>query len=389
MSSGAELEISPELAALRRELRRFVMDELEPFAAQVDETGAIPDTLIALMARQGFLGMRLPETYGGSNLSLAEYCLTLEEFCRSHRIFSVIADWTSGLTPIAILHHGTEAQRRRYLPGLTDGSRRCAFGLTEPEAGSDAAAIRTRAREVEGGWALDGRKHYISGGHLADVVMVLAVTDPQRRARGGITAFLVERGTPGFQVTRVDTTIGSDAIKLGELTFENCVVPTDAVLGPVGGGFGIAMDTLNDGRMSVACSCLGTADRLIEMSIAHARGRTTFGGRLASRQSIQWMIADSAAELMAARALCYDTLRRLEAGEPVGPAAGMCKLVASEMVGRVADRAVQIHGGMGVVRGFPVERFYRDVRHYRIGEGSSEVQRMMIARSLLGREGAD
>ena len=243
--------------------------------------------------------------------------------------------------------------------------------------------MRTRAEKRGDGWVLNGRKHYISGGHVADVIMVMAVTDPEKRARGGITAFLVERGMPGFAVTRVDTTIATDAIKLAELTFEDCVLPDSAVVGEVGAGFKVAMRSLNDGRLSVSCSCVGAAESLLEMMTNHVKVRKTFGKLLAERQAIQWMLADSAMEIAAARALAYDTLRRLEAGKNIGSAGSMCKLFCSEMVGRVADRAVQIHGGMGVIRGFPVERFYRDVRHYRVGEGASEIQRIVIARDLL------
>ena len=185
-------------------------------------------------------------------------------------------------------------------------------------------------------------------------------------------------------MTRVDTTIGSEAIKLADLAFDDCFVPDAAVLGEVGAGFGIAMGSLTSGRLGVACSCIGAADRLLEMSVAHAKARHTFGKPLAERQAIQWMLADSATELAATRALVYETLRQASAGAEPRVAGGMCKLYASEMVERVADRAVQIHGGMGLVRGFPVERFYRDVRHYRVGEGASEIQRMLIARDLLG-----
>jgi acyl-CoA dehydrogenase len=225
--------------------------------------------------------------------------------------------------------------------------------------------------EYGGGWRINGRKHGISGGHAADVVMVMAVTGPAKRARGGISTFLVERGTPGFEVTRVDTTIGSAAIELGELTFTDCVVPEEALLGAEDASFAIAMGSLVNGRLGVAHACLGTADRLLEMSVAHAKRRVTFGKPLAERQAIRWMLADSEAELQTARAFAT---RRSAASRPAA---------CSEMVGRVADRAVQVHGGMGLVRGFPVERFDRDIRHYRVGEGSSEVQRMLIARDLL------
>ena len=378
-----QLEITPELAELRTQLRRFTVQKLEPLALEIDRTGEVPQAAVDLLREHGYLGMRLTAEYGGGGFDLPTYCLALEEFARSHRMFTLLLDATSGLNPIAIARYGSDAQKRKYVAGLANGTLSASFGLTEPEAGSDSQAMRTRAERRDGGWVLNGLKHYISGAHKADVVLVLAVNDAVKRARGGITAFLVERGTPGFNVTRVDTTIGSEAMKLAELSIEDCFVPDDAVLGEVGQGFRIAMESLASGRLGVSCSCIGVADRLIEMSTAYAKERNTFGAPLADRQAIQWMLADSAVELSMARAYTYETLRRVEANEDVGTAPSMCKLYCSEMVGRVADRAVQIHGGMGLVRGYPVERFYRDVRHYRIGEGSSEIQRMLIARELL------
>jgi acyl-CoA dehydrogenase len=378
-----QLEITPELAELRPTLRRFTTDKLEPIALEIDRTGEVPQAAMELLREHGYLGMRLPAEYGGGGVDLPTYCLALEEFARSHRMFTLLLDATSGLNPIGIARYGSDAQKKKYVAGLANGTLRASFGLTEPGAGSDSQAMKTKAEKRDGGWLLNGRKHYISGAHVADVVLVMAVTDAAKRARGGITAFLVERGTPGFSVTRVDTTIGSEAIKLAELSIENCFVPDTAVLGEVGQGFRIAMESLTSGRLGVATSCIGAADRLIEMSAAYAKERVTFGQPLSERQAIQWMLADSATELAMARAYAYETLRRVAAGEDVGTAASMCKLYCSEMVGRVADRAVQIHGGMGLVRGYPVERFYRDVRHYRVGEGSSEIQRMLIARDLL------
>ena len=377
------MEISRELAEVRAALRRFTSERLEPIALEIDRTGEVPPAAVTVLREHGYLGMRLPAEYGGGGMDIATYCLALEEFGRSHRVFTLLLDATSGLAPIGIVRAGTQAQKRKYLPNLANGTWTAAFALTEPEAGSDSAAIRTRAVRGDGGWVLNGRKHFISGAHRADVVLVMALTDPAKRARGGITAFLLDRGTPGFNVTRVDTTLGSEAIKLAELTFEECFVPDGAVLGDVGQGFAIAMGSLTSGRLGVACSCIGMADRLLEMSVAHAKTRNTFGRPLADRQAIQWMLADSATELAHARALAYDTLRQAGIGSESAIAAGMCKLYCSEMAGRVADRAVQIHGGTGLVRGFLVERFYRDLRHYRVGEGASEIQRMMIARELL------
>ena len=377
------LDLSPEHAELRAALRAFTRAKLDPIAAEMDRTGEVPDTAIPLLREHGYLGMTLPTEYGGGGVDIGTYCLTLEEFSRSHRMFTLLLDYSTGLCPVGILRFGTEAQKRRWIPGLVSGDLRAAFALTEPEAGSDSAAIRTRAEKRPGGWAINGRKHYISGGHNADVLLVIAVTDPEKRARGGISAFLVPRGTPGFTVTRVDQTIGSDVVRLGELTFEDCIVPDDALLGAEGDGFRIAMSSLVNGRLGVASSCIGAADKLLDMSVEHAKSRVTFGKPLAERQAIQWMLADSAVELELGRAYLYETLRRVTAGDDVGSAASMCKLYCTEMAGRVADRAVQIHGGMGLVRSYPVERFFRDLRHYRVGEGSSEVQRMLIARELL------
>jgi acyl-CoA dehydrogenase len=214
-------------------------------------------------------------------LSLFQYCIALEEFSRLHRAFTIAANYSSGMTPMAISRHGTVGQKETFLRGFAAGKLKSAFALTEPEAGSDAAGMRTRAEKTGDGWVLNGRKHYISGGHVADVIMVMAVTDPEKRARGGITAFLVERGTPGFSVTRVDTTIATDSIKLAELTFENCRLPADSVIGEVGAGFKVAMGSLNDGRMSVSCSCVGAAESLLDRSIARR-----FSGCSPTRRSI-------------------------------------------------------------------------------------------------------
>lgn len=380
-----DVQLPEELQQIRDTLRRFTERELEPWAKVIDERGEIPSEVIDLLRDNGYLGLRIGEEFGGAGMGIVPFCLTVEEFSRSHRVFTLLLDATSGLAPIAVERLGTPEQKERYLRDLAQGRKRAAFGLTEPDAGSDAAAIRTRAVKDGDDWVINGRKHWISGGSDADVVMVMAVTDPEKRARGGITCLLVERGTPGFEVTRVDTTIGSEAIKLAELTFEDCRVPASAVLGEVGQGFQTAMQSLTDGRLAVSSACIGTADRLIELSTQHASQRTTFGDLLINRQAIQWMLADSAVELMAARAMVYETLRQVEAGLNPRVTPAMCKLFCSEMVGRVADRAVQIHGGMGLVRGFSIERFYRDIRHYRVGEGSSEVQRMTIARELAKR----
>jgi len=378
--------IIDEYREIQQAARKFTQNVLEPFVSEIESTGTIPPELIKQMAKHGYLGMRLDERFGGAGLSIFPYCLVLEEFSRSHRIFTLIASGTSGLTPTAIALRGTPQQQQKYLPGMVRGELSAAFALTEPEAGSDAAGMKTRASKIDGGWVINGSKHYISGGHTADFLMVMAVTDPDRGSRGGISAFLVDKGAPGFSVTRVDKTIASDVIQLATLSFEKCEVPDSALIGEVGGGFKLSMESLTEGRLGISCSCIGVAERVLADSVEHAKQRVTFGKKLSQRQAIQWMLADTATEIEAARALTYQTINDVENGLDVGTRPSMCKLYCSEMVGRAVDRAVQVHGGMGVIRGVPVERFYRDVRHYRVGEGTSEIQRILISRGLFGRE---
>jgi acyl-CoA dehydrogenase len=384
MDGVMEIDVSPEIAEMRGTVRAFVKNELPFWAEAVDETGTFPAGLIEAFARQGFLGMRIAEEYGGAGLELAHYCMVQEEISRAHTMFSLLMSSSGGLAPMAIQRHGTDVQKRKYLPLLTSGKARTSFALTESEAGSDSASIRTHAEQrSDGRWVLNGMKHFISCADVTDVIMVVTVTDPAKRSRGGFTAFLVERNTPGMQVTRVDHTMGSAAWTLAELTFTDCVIESDAAVGPIGRGFNIAMESLNEGRLSIASICLGAASQLLDLAAAHAKQRRTFGAPLAERQAIQWMLADSATELFAARSMLYTTLRELSAGHDIGAGASMCKLYCSEMAGRVADRAIQIHGAGGLMRGSPIERGYRDLRLFRVGEGTSEVQRMVIARDLL------
>ena len=247
-----KFELSPELTQMRDALRKFVKAELEPLEDTIDRTGELPPHLLPLLGKHGYLSMRLPVAVGGAGMGLFPYGLMLEEFSRSHRIFGLIAGGGGGLTPIAISRHGTDAQKRNYLAGLMDGSKRTAFALTEPAAGSDNSAMTTRGDKVDGGWVLNGRKHYINGAHDADFIVVIAITDPVKRTRGGVTAFLVDKGTPGFNITRVDTTMGSDVIKLAEIEFTDCKVPDSAVLGKPGQGFDLAKESL---RATGAWAC--------------------------------------------------------------------------------------------------------------------------------------
>lgn len=369
-----------ELQEFRAAVRTFAEAELAPHAEAVDAPGLLPPALMKCLADNGYLGATLPPEFGGAGLDLAYYCVVLEEFARIASPFALAVTMSSGPIQKSLLA-GAPALAAALLPRVCRGELIMAFALTEPEAGSDAAAIRTRAVRADGGWRISGRKHFITWGSDADYIQVIAVTDAEKRARGGMTAFLVAKESPGFSVGRVDVTLGNDAI--AELNFDDCFVPDDHVVGGEGQGFTVAMGSLDEGRLGIAAKCIGAASKALDLAIAHARERRLFGEPLAARQAIQWMLADSAVEIAQCRALLDQALAAHAAGAPITTLSSMCKLSGSEMVGRVTDRAMQIFGGSGVVRGFGVERLYRETRHYRIGEGASEVHRMIIARDLL------
>ena len=366
----------------RNGIRRIVEGEFAPLMDAEKSLSDFTPAMIDAAARNGLLGVRISPEFGGSGLSLREYCIVQQEFARVNPVLSLLGSATSGLGPMAIERHGTDAQKHRYLPRLTQGAR-TAFALTESEAGSDASAIRTTATAISGGWKINGTKQFITCADAAEVLVVMAVTDAKLGARGGITAFLVDQGTPGLAVTRIDRTFGSPAWTLAEIHFEDCFVPAENVLGEVGRGFRIAMESLDEGRLNVASICLGAAQKLLELSIDYAKTRQTFGKSLSANQSIQWMLVDSAVDITATEALLERAFEAQESSRPLGPLASMAKLFASEMAGRVADRAVQIHGANGLVEGSAVGTAYRDLRIFRIGEGASEIQRIVIARELL------
>jgi len=371
---------------LRASVRRFVDQEVAPLLHMAEAAGSMSETLLTLLKRHGYNGMRIAEEWGGKALSFAEFCAVLEEFAR---LGPSLHFWLVDSLGLTLQRLGTPQQKERYLRPYAAWEKTGSLAFTEPDAGSDAGAIRTHAVRCEGGWRVTGRKHYISRGDTADFYFLTAVTDKGRGARGGISTFLIDREAPGVSVPRVEVSMGSTLHKLAEIEFDECFVPDEAVVGEVGFGFLAAMKTLDDGRLAVASTCLGTAQRLLELMVDHAKQRTTFGYPLSDRQGIRWMIADSVTDIELGRALLQASMTLLEAGEPLGARASICKLHMSEALGRIADRAVQIHGGAGLLRGQIVEQLYRDVRFFRVGEGTSEVQRMLIARSVLGRPSRD
>ncbi len=379
-----DFDIPDELQLLARTTRDFVETRLQPIEKQVEERDEIPAEIVREMAALGFFGLPFPEAYGGAGAGDLGYCLALEQFGRTSAAFSNLIGAHTSIGSMSIYLGGTDEQKRRYLPDLAAGRRIAAFSLTEPSSGSDAASIQTTARQDGHRWLLNGTKIWVTNGPIADVVVVYAANDRAKGARGGITAFIVEKGFKGFRVGKIDEKMGLRGSKTGELVFEDCEVPEENVLGGTAGtGFRTALGVLDIGRVSLAAGAVGTSQYLLELGIAHAKRRTQFGQPIAANQAIQWMLADSAVEIHAARLMVYDAAAKLDRGVRASREAAMVKAYASELANRVADRVLQIHGGMGYMKDSPVERAYRDVRILRIYEGTSEVQRMIIAEELL------
>jgi acyl-CoA dehydrogenase len=378
-----DYNLPEEILEMKQATHDFVHNTLIPLEPGVDKTGIVPEAALQQLKELGYFGITIAPEYGGMGLGQLVYCTILEELAQTHPGFTHELGIANGLGSSGLMNHGNAAQKDRYLPRIAAGEIITAFALSEPQAGSDAANIQTTATKVAGGWKLNGNKLYITNAGTADLFTVIAATDRSKKAHGGITAFLVERNQPGFEVAQILETMGSKPYNHGELVFSDCFVADDMVLGVIGEGFKVAMETLDAGRLHVAASACGAAQRLLEMSVEWSKNRQAFGQPIAANQGIQWMLSDSATELYAAQQMLYNAAWRLDQGERVSKQCAMAKLYATEMVGRVADRAVQIHGGMGYMKELPIERMYRDVRVMRIYEGTSEIQRIVIARELL------
>ncbi|MCL4557107.1 MAG: acyl-CoA dehydrogenase family protein [Deltaproteobacteria bacterium] len=364
-------------------VKRFVRDECMPVEDSIEETGMLPEALVGKMKDMGLFGLRIPSEYGGAGMDLLDYCYALKELSKSHDAIRAIMSVNNGIGSMAIVNDGTEEQKRHYLPLLASGEYIASFALTEPGAGSDASAIATTAEKTDRGWLLNGMKHFITNAPVADVFTVIAVTDREKRARGGISAFIVEKGSRGLRIGSLHNTMGGKGWLQAEVIFEDCFVPDAGLLGGQGSGFKIAMKTLNEGRLSAAASAIGIGERLLSMGIEYAKLRKQFGKPISEFEAIQWMLADSATELYAADRMLSDTAYRFDHGEDIRTQSSMTKLFATESAFKIADRVLQLHGGMGFMKETKVERMFRDIRAYRIFEGTSEIQRFMIARELL------
>ncbi|MFZ5865827.1 MAG: acyl-CoA dehydrogenase family protein [Thermodesulfobacteriota bacterium] len=382
-----DFTIPENLKLMVETIRRFVKQDLEPVSQQVEEEDFIPEELVQKMRELGLFGLSIPEEYGGLDIGTLGECLVYEELSKTNACFRTRIGTNNGIGSQGIVMDGTKEQKEKYLPRIASGEWTSCFALSEPEAGSDAANVQTTAELKGDHWVLNGLKHFITNGNVADMAVVFAVTDRKKRARGGITAFIVEKTFPGFYVGTIERKMGMRGSHTSELIFDNCLVPKENVVGGeanVGRGFATAMRTLDKGRLTMGACALGAAQKLLELSVDYAKQRVQFGKPIAEFQAIQFMLADMATQIYASRQMLYHAAwLRDTKGTSVIKEASMVKVYCTEMANRVADMAVQVFGGMGYMKELPVERFYRDLRLTRIYEGTSEIQRLVIARELL------
>jgi len=365
-------------------VRRFVRERLVPNEARIAEEDAIPANIIAEMRELGLFGLSIPEDYGGLGLTMSEEIQVAFELGQTSPAFRSMIGTNNGIGSQGIVMDGTEEQKRKYLPRLAAGEIIGSFALTEPDAGSDAASLRSTARRSGSAYVLNGTKRFITNAPEAGLFTVMARSDPDKTGAASISAFLIEAGTPGLQIGPIDKKMGQKGAHTADLILEDCRVPASQLLGGrEGQGFKTAMKVLDRGRLHIASVCVGVAERLIRDSLRYAMERVQFHRPIAEFQLVQAMLADSRTEAYAARCMVLDAARRKDAGEDVNTEAACCKMFATEMVGRVADRAVQIHGGAGYIADYGVERFYRDVRLFRLYEGTTQIQQLVIARNMI------
>jgi alkylation response protein AidB-like acyl-CoA dehydrogenase len=380
-----DFSLTEDQKMLRAMVRDFAERELEPIAAQIDEEARFPASTIKKMAELGLMGILFPEKYGGNYSGPVAFAIATEEISRVCASTGIIYGVTAGLAAKSIYRAGNEEQKQRFLTPVARGEKLACFALTEPGAGSDVAALETSASRKEGGYLLNGTKIFTTNGAEADLAIVFATLDKSLKHRG-ITAFVVEKGTPGFSVGKLEHKLGIRASSTAELIFEDCFVPLSNRLGNEGEGFKIALSAIDSSRITIAAQALGIAQGAFDKALAYAKERRQFGQPIANFQAIQWMLADMATHIDAARLLVYRAAYLEDRGLPFVKEAAMAKLFAPEAAMLVTTKAIQIFGGYGYVKDYPIERYFRDARITGIYEGTDEMQRMTIARSLI-REG--
>jgi alkylation response protein AidB-like acyl-CoA dehydrogenase len=379
--------LSEEHEMIRQTARDFAQEKIAPIAAEFDESGEFPQETIKKMGEMGFMGIEVPEEYGGAGMDTLSYVLALEEICKADAAHGVVMSVNNSLYAYGFLHFGTEEQKQKYLRPVASGKAIGAYSLTEPMSGSDAGTMRSRAVRDGDFYILNGRKSWVTSGPVAEFVVVFMMTEPEKKHKG-ITAFIVEANTPGFSRGKKEPKLGIRASATSELLFENCRIPVANRLGAEGEGFKIAMTVLDAGRIGIASQALGIAEAAYEASVAYAREREAFGQKIGEFQGISFKLADMKTRIEASRLLIYNAAlvkeRAKKTGERFSLEAAMAKLFASETAMFVAHAAVQIHGGMGYSKELPVERYFRDAKITEIYEGTSEIQRLVISRMELG-----
>jgi len=376
-----DFTLTSEQKLFQKTIHEFCEKEIKPLAKKIDQDEYFSWELYKKMGKMGFMGMTVPKKYGGSGIDRVSYMISLEEISRVCGSTGITVEAHNSLGVGHIFEKGTEAQRKKYLPNLLNGKALAAWALTEPNAGSDAASLQTTAVLDGDEWVLNGTKQFITSGDIAEVVTVMAKTDKTKGAKG-ISAFIVEKDTPGFKAGQLEDKLGLRGSRTAELIFEDCRVPKENLLGEKDMGFVGAMNILDRGRTAIGAMSVGIARGALEESIEYAKQRQQFGNPIGKFQAIQWMIADMATEIDAARLLVYRAAYLEDKNVPFSIEASMAKLFGSEIAMRATRNAMQIHGGYGYMRDRPLERFYRDVKLCQIGEGTSEVQRMIIAKRL-------
>ena len=371
-----------EQVLLRRSVREFAETEIRPHVREWDQEQRFSPELMPKMAALGLLGIQFPEQYGGAAMSALDYCICLEEIARVDPSIALSIAAHNGLCASHIFKFGTDAQKAEFLIPLAGGKKIGAWGLTESTSGSDAASMRTTAVRSGADWVLNGSKTFITHGRICDLIVVMAVTD-RAAGRKGVSAFIVEQGTPGMAAGKKEDKLGMRASDTSEVLFDNCRIPADHQLGVEGQGFVNTMEVLDAGRIGIAALAVGLAQGAYEAALRYARERKSFGKVISTFQAIQWKLADAATKIEAARLLTYHAAYLKQQGHRTTLESSMAKLYASEIAVKVADDCVQIHGGYGFVKDYPAEKYFRDVKLTTIGEGTSEIQRLVIARQLL------